>query len=36
MNEIKLENTKEEMILIVDENDNPVREDLRINMVNLF
>ncbi len=36
MNEIKLENTKEEIILIVDENDNPVGEDLRTNMVNLL
>ena len=33
MNVIKLENTNEEKILIVDENDDPLREDLRSNMV---
>ena len=33
MNEIKLENTKDEMILIVDENDQPLGEDTRKNMV---
>ena len=36
MNEINIENTKDEMIIIVDENDFPLYNDTRKNMVIYF